>query len=80
MKERVCRRCEESWPDDEEFYKPNALNCLACQFEMRQAHKRKAKERFAALPPAEQERRRAAERERSHKKDKNRYWGKRQPV
>jgi len=68
MKERVCRRCEESWPDDEEFYKPNALNCLACQFELRQGYKRKSKERFAALPPAEQERRRAAERKRSHKK------------
>jgi hypothetical protein len=80
MKEKICRRCNESWPDDAEFYKPGALNCLACQFEARQAHKRKAKERLAALPKAEQERRRLAENERSRKKAHNRDWKKKTTV
>ena len=72
MKEKICRRCNESWPNDAEFYKPDALNCLACQFEARQAHKRKAKERIAALPQAEQEQRRLAENERARKKSQRR--------
>jgi hypothetical protein len=73
MKEKICRRCNESWPNDAEFYKPGALNCLACQFEARQAHKRKAKERIAALPKAEQEQRRLAENERARKKAHRRH-------
>jgi len=72
MKEKICRRCNESWPNDAEFYKPDALNCLACQFEARQAHKRKAKERIAALPQAEQEQRSLAENERARKKSERR--------
>ena len=76
MKEKVCAGCKESWPNDEEFYKPNALKCLACQFEIRRAHKARRKERIAALPAAEREKIRAAENERARKRDQNRYWGK----
>lgn len=30
---RVCIRCKEDWPDDEEFYRPGHKKCIACEYE-----------------------------------------------
>lgn len=41
MAEKICRRCQESWPTDNEFYKtPEETMCIACQFERDKGYKR----------------------------------------
>jgi len=34
---RICARCKEDWPDDEEFYRPGHKKCIACEYEIRQS-------------------------------------------
>ena len=37
-REKICTRCLESWPDDEEFYwKPADKTCRACKYEVKKA-------------------------------------------
>ena len=42
---KVCERCKEEWPPDEEFYfKPTDKNCRACKYEVKKAqHEREPK-------------------------------------
>ena len=41
MAEKVCRKCQESWPDDNEFYKTEKdTMCIACQYERDKHYKR----------------------------------------
>jgi hypothetical protein len=72
MKERQCKRCNEFWPNDEEFYKPNALTCLACQYEVRKGHKQRRKEREATLPIDEQKKRLEARRKADRERERRR--------
>ena len=32
---RICTRCKEDWPDDEEFYRPGHKQCRACEYEVK---------------------------------------------
>ena len=34
---RYCRRCQEHWPDDAEFFYPGKTYCRACILEQNQA-------------------------------------------
>jgi hypothetical protein len=46
MAEKVCRKCQESWPDDNEFYKTEKdTMCIACQYERDRGYKRAKRER-----------------------------------
>jgi hypothetical protein len=41
MAEKVCRKCQESWPADNEFYKTDKdTMCIACQYERDKHYKR----------------------------------------
>jgi hypothetical protein len=44
---KVCERCKEEWPPDEEFYwKPTDKNCRACKYEVKkEQHDRDPKRR-----------------------------------
>jgi len=33
--EKLCSRCKEMWPPDEEFYRPGKSKCRACEYEVK---------------------------------------------
>jgi predicted amidophosphoribosyltransferase len=36
--DKICARCGEEWPNDEEFYwKPTDKTCRACKYEVKKA-------------------------------------------
>jgi hypothetical protein len=49
--ERLCPSCGDWWPDDEEFYHPGQVICIACELEpieRRRATLREAQRRHRA--------------------------------
>ena len=72
MAEKICRRCQESWPTDAEFYKtPNETMCIACQYERDRGYKRTTKRNRT---PEQRERHLAQKREQYAAKKLDPVW------
>jgi uncharacterized Zn finger protein (UPF0148 family) len=58
--EKLCSRCKEMWPPDEEFYRPGKLQCRACEYEVREMTPSRSKD--ARLKEAERSKQRRSAR------------------
>jgi uncharacterized Fe-S cluster-containing protein len=76
MEEKVCRRCQESWPADNEFYKTESdTMCIACHYERNKEYKRN---RYRT--PEQRERHLAKQRQRYAEKMRDPVWRERERL